>query len=95
MTLTDAELLALELQARPLPVDPPWQYAGISQTQLSVARHAGGAVINGWTYVYDARDDSLTRGDVHRIVMAMRRLAEKVERTARKEAAKAAQGGLL
>ena len=91
MTLTDAELLALELQARPLPVDPPWQYADISQTQLSVARHAGGAVIDGWAYVYDARDDSLTRGDVHRIVMEMRRAAQK----AAKDSAKAAQGGLL
>lgn len=95
MTLTDAEILALELQHPPLQVDPAWQYADISQTQLSVARHYGGATIDGWAYVYDARDDSLTRGDVHRIVMALRRAAEKAERTAKKEAARATQGGLL
>ena len=95
MKLTDAEILALELQHPPLPVDPAWQYADISQTQLSVARHAGGAVINGWAYVYDARDDSLTRGDVHRIVMALRRADEKAARKATRESAQDAQEGLL
>ena len=95
MTLTDAELLALQVQHPPLATDPPWQYADISQTQLSVARHAGGAVINGHSYTYDPADDTLIRDDARKAVMAMRRLAEKVERTARKEAAKAAQGGLL
>jgi len=91
MTLTDAELLALQVQHPPLATDPPWQYAGISQTQLSVARHAGGAVINGHGYTYDPTDDTLIRDDVRKAVMAMRRATKK----AAKESAKAAQGGLL
>ena len=91
MTLTDAEIAAIQH----LPRDMPYLIAQVRQTQLSVARFAGGCKYNGHDYTYDPTDDTLIRDDVLKAVMAMRRLADKVERTARKEAAKAAQGGLL
>lgn len=73
MILTDAERLTLKLQKRPLADDPPWQFFGVSMSQLSIARHYGGLKFNGSDYVYDQTDDSLTRSDVLRAVMRIRR----------------------
>lgn len=39
-------------------------YANVSYTQLSVARHYGGAKVQGKYFVYNFEDDSLIREDV-------------------------------
>lgn len=62
MKLTDAELEAIQS----LPRETPYQIHGVSQTQLSIARHFGGCRFNGAEYTYDYSDDSLTRNDVLR-----------------------------
>lgn len=69
MKLTDAELEAIQS----LPRETPYQIHGVSQTQLSIARHSGGCRFNGAKYTYDYSDDSLTRNDVVRKVRSMRR----------------------
>ena len=42
---------------------PPKLYR-ISQTQLSIARHYGGCIFQGNNYVYNTKDDTLTREDI-------------------------------
>lgn len=42
---------------------PPEKYYQVSKTQLSVARFAGGAKINGHYYYYNPMDDTLTLED--------------------------------
>ena len=42
----------------------PERYYNISATQLSIARHCGGIIINGAAYVYIADDDQLVRKDI-------------------------------
>lgn len=39
-------------------------YANVSMTQLSIARHYGGAKVEGKQFIYNDRDDSLIREDV-------------------------------
>lgn len=39
-------------------------YPQVSMTQLSVARHFGGATVQGKHYTYNPTDDSLIRDDV-------------------------------
>ena len=39
-------------------------YAGVSMTQLSIARHYGGCKVQGKHFVYNPVDDSLIREDV-------------------------------
>ena len=39
-------------------------YAQVCNTQLSVARHYGGATVNSQRYTYNPTDDSLIRDDV-------------------------------
>jgi hypothetical protein len=73
MTLTEHELLALQERPKPLAYEPPWQFFSVSRTQLSIARHYGGITYNGHGYTYDPTDDSLTRSDVPKAVMKMRR----------------------
>lgn len=73
MTLTEHELLALQEPPKPLAYEPPWQFFGVSRTQLSIARHYGGIKYDGHGYTYDPTDDSLTRNDVLKAVMKMRR----------------------
>lgn len=38
----------------------PEKYYNVSQTQLSIARHYGGAKVHGKYYVYNPVDDTLT-----------------------------------
>lgn len=39
-------------------------YPNVSRTQLSIARHYGGAKVGGKYFVYNFEDDSLIREDV-------------------------------
>ena len=66
--------------------DAPEEIRGVSMSILSVARHYGGATVNGHAYVYDPVRDVLVRADVLR-----RREAEAADlrRAARKRAAEA------
>lgn len=43
-------------------------YSNVSLTQLSIARHYGGAKVHGRHYVYNEADDSLIREDVAKFV---------------------------
>lgn len=44
--------------------DTPERIHGVSDTQLSIARHFGGITYNGASYTYLAESDSLIRNDV-------------------------------
>lgn len=73
MTLTDDERAAILARPKPPAESPPWQIFGVSRSQLSIARYYGGITYNGHGYTYDPTDDSLTRNDVLKAVMKMRR----------------------
>lgn len=45
-------------------MNAPERYYHVSQTQLSIALHYGGATVNGAHYIYDPTDDVLIRADV-------------------------------
>ena len=62
LTPTDDELSAA--RAAGLPTDVPYLYRNVLNTQLSIARHYGVAMISGCTYIYDADADTLVRDDV-------------------------------
>jgi muramoyltetrapeptide carboxypeptidase LdcA involved in peptidoglycan recycling len=51
----------------------------ISMTQLSIARHYGGAKFNGKTFTYFPADDSLWRDDVVQAVQKQRKAAKVAE----------------
>jgi hypothetical protein len=42
----------------------PEKIYGVSQSQFSIARHYGGVMFNGKFYIYDPKEDSLTREDI-------------------------------
>jgi len=42
----------------------PDRYYNVSQTQMSIARHYGGMIVNGASYLYDPTTDTLVRQDV-------------------------------
>jgi hypothetical protein len=44
----------------------PFAHGGVSHSQLSIARHRGGAIVNGERYLYDGATDMLIREDVAR-----------------------------
>lgn len=67
------------LQTSRLPRDAPFLIEGVRQGQLSVARHYGGAIYNGWRYTYMPATDELVRDDVLKWVARRRRMKEKVE----------------
>lgn len=73
MILTDDERAAILARPKSPAESPPWQIFGVSRSQLSIARHYGGCKYNGHGYAYDPIDDSLTRDDVLKAVMKMRR----------------------
>lgn len=51
----------------------------VSTTQFSIARHYGGCTINGVYYLYDPRDDTLTREDVFKARVAEAKKAAKAK----------------
>jgi hypothetical protein len=63
--------------------DRPERIYHVSQTQLSIARHYGGAKVFGAEYVYDPTTDTLIRSDVLQREQKAKRDAE---REARREA---------
>jgi hypothetical protein len=69
----------------------PIGYAGVSQTQLSIARHYGGLTVNGRRYTYFPDLDELVRDDVLKMAHDMRKQAKRDAETQ----AKARQGSLL
>ncbi len=68
----------------------PLAYANVTDTQLSVARHFGGASINGRAFYYVAETDELLRSDLFKWLhkrradaVIARRNAEAVEAVVR------------
>lgn len=51
----------------------PFAIRGVSQTQLSIARHYGGCRYNGASYTYLPETDELIRDDVLRFIEKRRR----------------------
>ena len=70
--LTAAERLRLSLHPFP-PGDAPIGWMDVSHTHLSIARHSGGAVVNGRRYTYCAESDELWRDDVLKLVHKWRK----------------------
>lgn len=62
-TIKDLEEFKDELETK-FGKDTPVAYSNISLTQLSIARHYGGAKIQDKYFVYNYVDDSLIREDV-------------------------------
>ena len=60
--LTDHEIAAL--QESKLDRDEPYAIGGVTQGQLSIARHYGGCTYQGKHYIYMPATDELVRDDV-------------------------------
>jgi hypothetical protein len=93
--LTDAEWQAVFAHFGVKPEAPALAYSNVSDTQLSLARHYGGATVNGASYFYCADTDELIRHDVFRWIERQRSDAVIAQRQAEEAAARAAQGSLL
>lgn len=78
--LTADELAAL--QSTTLDRGAPFIIAGVSTSQLSVARHYGGCRFQGLQYFYMRDHDELIRADVLKWLGAFRRRAERLEKAA-------------
>lgn len=74
---TIAEILEFrdELQAK-FGANTNVAYSNVSTTQLSIARHYGGAKVMGHYYLYNPDDDSLIREDVAKWIAERRKSAE-------------------
>ena len=77
------------------PGDAPIGYADVSRTILSTARHAGGATVNGRSYVYFPASDELWRDDVLALVNKWRKDAERESKDHFPDAAQMVQGSLI
>ena len=60
--LTQSEIDALQLSK--LDRDTPFAISGVSNGQLSIARHYGGCTFQGKKYIYMPLTDELIRDDV-------------------------------
>lgn len=89
--LSEIEIIAIQH----LPRASPYLITGVSQSQLSVARHYGGCQYQGQEYVYVQTTDELVRADVARLVSRLRTAAAKRARTEARERGDQAQGDLL
>jgi hypothetical protein len=74
-TIEDLREFQQELKAK-FGADASVAYANVSMTQLSVARHYGGANVQGKHFVYNPADDSLIREDVVKWVAKKRKTAK-------------------
>jgi hypothetical protein len=54
-------------------------WSNVLMTQLSIARHSGGATVNGHRYTYFPATDELLRDDVVKTVTAWRKEAKAAE----------------
>lgn len=82
--LSELEIIAIQH----LPRHAPYTIIGVSRSQLSVARYAGGCEVYGEMYRYMPETDELIRDDVFRLVSKLRR------QTRKREQARGEQGGL-
>jgi phosphotransferase system IIB component len=57
-------------------VDANIAYAGVSMTQLSIARHYGGCKVQGKQFVYNPLDDSLIREDIVKWIAKRKKAAK-------------------
>jgi len=73
--LTESELAALQTSG--LDRKTPYVMTGISQSQLSIARHYGGIMYEGVRYIYYSLNDELIRKDVVQWVEKRRRAEKK------------------
>jgi hypothetical protein len=79
MTPPTNDELAAACAALGIRSDDTIGWRDISMTQLSIARHYGGAKFNGKTFVYFPADDSLWRDDVVREIRRARKAAQPAE----------------
>jgi len=74
MTATLSYLSETEADAiQHLDRSTPFLIGGVSNTQLSIARHYGGIKFQGQTYTYFPASDELIRDDVLQFVTKMRK----------------------
>lgn len=78
-----------------VPPDQVFMRRNVSQSLLSIARHSGGARINGVHFVYLPTHDELVRADLFADVARMRRVEAAAQRKAQRAAAQEAQAPLL
>jgi hypothetical protein len=76
--MNDSEIAAL--QSSGLHRRTPFLIQDVMMSQLSIARHYGGAEVNGDSYRYDAATDTLIRLDVMRWLEKQRKTERKTER---------------
>ena len=78
--LTTDELAAVQSSG----LDPftPYVIGGVSQSQLSIARHYGGCTYGGREYYYIPTTDELIREDVVKWVTTRRKEAQRAAREA-------------
>ncbi|MCR9292070.1 MAG: hypothetical protein NXI32_05080 [bacterium] len=74
-TIEDLKLYQDELKSR-FGADANIAYANITRTQLSVARHYGGATVQGKHFIYNPEDDSLIREDVVQWIVKQKKAAQ-------------------
>jgi hypothetical protein len=74
--LTEAEISAL--QDSKLDRATPYLIQGVSNTQLSIARHYGGCKFQGRSYSYIQPTDELVRDDVVKWLAKYRKAQKKV-----------------
>ena len=79
--ITPDEWAALKLDDK-LHQRSAWLYQAVSQTQLSIARHYGGAQVNGEHYVYCPPTDELIRGDVLKALGKLRKSRDALDKLA-------------
>lgn len=79
--ITPDEWAALKLDDK-LHQRSAWLYQAVSQTQLSIARHYGGAQVNGEHYVYCPPTDELIRGDVLKALGKLRKRRDALDKLA-------------
>jgi len=74
-TIEDLREFREELKAK-FGADASVAYANVSMTLLSIARHYGGATVQGKHFVYNPDDDSLIREDVVKWIAKKRKTAK-------------------
>jgi len=62
-----------DLQASDLSRDTPFAIQGVSNTQLSIARHYGGLTFQNQAYTYFPNTDELIRDDLLKLVTKWRK----------------------
>lgn len=74
-TIEDLRQLQDEIKAK-FGASATVAYANVSMTQLSIARHYGGAKVQGKHFAYNPADDSLIREDVVKWIAKKRKEAK-------------------